>query len=717
MMEPSSITTRAKAQKSNNLIQGVTESKEKSKRSLREKRSIDTRDNLETTIKQSEETSVRTKVRVGRSKKKNVSNRRHNMVKEAGSKDRDKNQSINFNKSKVSKDMHDENVPTINNDLSRCINLGDLNRTPKEVQQETIVSNTKGLFGMVTPKSTPIKLNLTPHRSTKTPKKSPVSLTSPKTHSVSVSKLLKTPRKLSLTPGESLYMHNNDSGDTKLRKAKKNSSRDISVSNKSSPAALSVVKSKRNVSGVKLSGIVHRFSKSPKIVLRSPSKKSKLPKLNLSASRKSPLKKRTFASTIPGISSSHSSRKPSHASAKKTPLPEQGKSLSTYKRQLLSTRLAKLLTASQMRDVLAEPIVLLKKLPLESKPDTLTTVDNQSNESINTKYNAKVTEVTARNIFAESKTSARLKGSCRSSTAKLTNKSADKLSPATVKYSSPAQRENKPSTPLMSSTPREEEMPSTRANLMSNTSILSVVDGTCPDTKSKYTNQSSIHAAQSPGNIMGKCVAIEDVSQPSLLNVDISNQVHLSNAARQDATYDANEMIEPGKGQNNKRNVTYELKDPQTPDLRQMTRKRTMTDANLSAKENVKKSCKVHFANVKPDENGAYNPIVKSTGLQSNVPRNSYAQRNIRIMNSAYKSRKVENLKFNQGSLTSPLNAKSSPKMARLTPKGRLHSLDAVTLNFDKTQTTPKGLESIEKKSGKVQSTIVSLPHCIFTFE
>ncbi|XP_015120268.1 serine/arginine repetitive matrix protein 1 [Diachasma alloeum] len=50
----------------------------------------------------------------------------------------------------------------------------------------------------VTPESSPITVTLTPHRTTKTPRKSPVNLGSPKTHSLSPRRHSKTPRKLSV---------------------------------------------------------------------------------------------------------------------------------------------------------------------------------------------------------------------------------------------------------------------------------------------------------------------------------------------------------------------------------------------------------------------------------------------------------------------------------------------------------------------------------------
>ncbi|KAK0164797.1 hypothetical protein PV328_003372 [Microctonus aethiopoides] len=52
---------------------------------------------------------------------------------------------------------------------------------------------------IVTPECSPLTVTLTPHRTTKTPRKSPINIGSPKTHSLSPQRLSKTPRKLPVT--------------------------------------------------------------------------------------------------------------------------------------------------------------------------------------------------------------------------------------------------------------------------------------------------------------------------------------------------------------------------------------------------------------------------------------------------------------------------------------------------------------------------------------
>ncbi|XP_032668098.1 uncharacterized protein LOC116842667 [Odontomachus brunneus] len=671
-MEQSFITTRAKAQKLISLNESMTKSRDENKRSVRGKRSVNVKSNSEVTTGQStRKKTTNAKSTLSKSKKKKASSRNFNIVKGAESESKaHKNESCNESKRLSRSNANVSTIQSTDDNLFQWTDSADLNKTPKKVQQKMIVPSVNEQSGMVTPKSTPIKLSLTPHRSTKTPKKSPVSLSSPKTHSVSVSRLLKTPRKLSLTPGENLY--NNDSSN-KLRKAEKDSLR--GMSKERSPAS-SVTKSKRVMSSAKLKGITHRFSKSPKIVLRSPSKKS--PKSNVSAHKRKRPSKRSFASsgTSPSLGESSS----------------DSRNLSADKHRLLNSKLAKLLTASQMRDVLAEPVVLLRKLSLDSKSDTLTIAagSNRLNRSIDAESSTS----------AEASDASAGESSRRSFAAKTTNRSAGKLS-------SPTRGENK--TPLMSSTPQEEKTPLARANPIFDTSTLSVVqdDTAYPNTRSRYTNQSGIYAA----------LAIQDVSKmPSLLDVDISEnvgdthgQAHAANTAQQDTVHDVDQVTELNKSQNSKRDVTYELKDPQTPGLRQMIRKRTAVNAADANLPSAKKFCRVRFANIGSDGNSVHNSISKSIGnRQSSVTRNSGVQRNIAIMNSAHKSKRIEIRKFSHESLASPLNAKSSSRMS--TSRGRLHSFNAASLSLGKIQATPKRLESVGKNSEK-RSSVKKVPN------
>lgn len=121
----------------------------------------------------------------------------------------------------------------------------------------------------VTPKTSPVlNVSFTPHRSKKTPRKSPMNLGSPKTHSPSPVKFTLVPRKLEIVDSppssENSLLQNNSLN------AGNDSIHNTSKSRKSSKSKLNVSSSK------KIAPFKPRptFSKSPKIVLKTPKAKS-----------------------------------------------------------------------------------------------------------------------------------------------------------------------------------------------------------------------------------------------------------------------------------------------------------------------------------------------------------------------------------------------------------------------------------------------------------
>ncbi|XP_058789897.1 probable serine/threonine-protein kinase nek3 isoform X2 [Phymastichus coffea] len=137
----------------------------------------------------------------------------------------------------------------------------------------------------VTPKTSPaLNVSFTPHRSKKTPRKSPVNLGSPKTRSPNPVKFLIKPRKLSIvdspTSSENSLHQNNSLNDGN------ESIQNTNKSSMNSKSKLNVISSKKKT----ISPFKPRptFSKSPKIVLKTPKAKSK--KSALSKQKKSSVK-------------------------------------------------------------------------------------------------------------------------------------------------------------------------------------------------------------------------------------------------------------------------------------------------------------------------------------------------------------------------------------------------------------------------------------------
>ncbi|XP_003426128.1 serine/arginine repetitive matrix protein 2 [Nasonia vitripennis] len=162
-------------------------------------------------------------------------------------------------------------------------------KTPNKPSPSKKSITVKSTGGNVTPKSSPINVSFTPHRSTKTPKKSPINLGSPKTLPRSSLKLLNVQRKLSITdsPPSSENSYNLVEPQDSASPANK-SAENTSMSDKKSKST----KIKSNSPTLK---IRPRFSKSPKIVLKTlKAKSNKSPKKSLKVSptksEKSPAK-------------------------------------------------------------------------------------------------------------------------------------------------------------------------------------------------------------------------------------------------------------------------------------------------------------------------------------------------------------------------------------------------------------------------------------------
>lgn len=679
----SAVSTRSR-KKINNVDEDTAELIQQTRQSQRREKS------LEGTAKQSaRKKSSDAKVMLRKSARKKTSRRRLNLTQEAENENDFpvQNKIIDTNESiKIPRNKHNKTSTTehIKHNLSQSNTSEDLDSNKmlnKKLQRKTAVIDAKDSSINVTPKSTPPKLSLTPHRSKKTPKKSPISLGSPKTHSITVPRLFKSPRKLSLlTQSEENLNKSDESQNEKLEKTKKDKLHNSSKSHKRLTPP--VAQSKRRKSGIDLKTIVRKFSKSPKIVLRSPkSKKSKSRKLKLLSPSQ---KVRQNSLRTSNISSDISTTPDFDAAQSKirTKKSRKEKNLSKANCGLIKTQ-----TISQEKDMLTEPIVLLKRLSPERIQNMLTITNKIQSETslttrsplINTRNSYKVlTTSVGSDISVNRNSNTQLQNS---NVKKLTNR----VSPR-IKYNTLTQGKDRSSVPLISSTPREEKI-SLNMNLTFNTPIVNINEDNIFSIKSQRKNQSNV------SNVMDKNTTIENISKSSLFENYISDasQFHISNVTKQDTTYEKDSSTTPEKKQENEKRNTYELEQPQTLSLRQMIKKRTSTDANLSSKENLKKT-KVHFADEKFDAKNVNKSINNLSG--SNISHNVNMQNN-NIVNSAHKSRKVETPKFNQNSLALPFKTRSSPRTNIVTPR----------IQLNKSQVTPKPFTLMENKSEKKSST------------
>jgi len=686
-----SVSTRSKTQKVK-VSQNVAKSAQKIRQSQK-KRKSNVENNLETTAKQSAKKEVPKpdlEITFKKSTKKKSIRRKLNLNKETGTSVLQEDQNMDLSESiRILRDKHCNNIATVEFKTNlfqyNASNRNSEKILNKKLQRNISITNAKISPVIVTPKSTPPKLSLTPHRSKKTPKKSPISIGSPKTHSITVPKLFKSPRKLSLVADEdseeSLEKSDSDSHNKKSRKSKKNTL-DSSKSDKIASTS-SATKNNRKKSSLNL--ISRKFSKSPKIMLKSPkSKKSKSRKLKLlSSSRREKNPEKTFSAS-PNTTPNLENDKSSKISSKKSPLSKE-KNLSSIKNPKLSPKLTKILTVSQMKDVLAEPVVVLDKLSSENVKQKHVVASKTRNTSIKIKSplnekNLKVIIIPVEDHVSGGTSKRNSNSELRSNSMGIPRITTNTNRTSRIKYNALIQGK----APLVSSTPREKHMIS-RNNSLSDS--IGSVNNISLNTRSRHKNQSIILA-----NTMDRNTDIENISSPSLFDdKDINNTLEISqfplvNVTKLNITYDKDNSIEKKQ-----ENHTYELEQPQTLNLRQMiSRKRSSTDANLSVlKDNVKKA-KVRFVDISSNANSSRNSINKLNGSRSSMSHNTNAQHRNNVMNSTQKSKKAETAKFIRNSLISPFK-NSNPRINRNTS---IH-LNAIQ--------TPKTFASVEKKSGKMK--------------
>lgn len=200
--------------------------------------------------------------------------------------------------------IEDDEVQRVSSTISRYKAAA---ATPGKRRQR----NAKIHLDECTPESSPITVNLTPHRSNKTPRKSPVNLGSPKSHADTSLRLSRTPRKLPIAADSPVPSEQSVSSSTQDRPD--NDSPEKSDNTDSPEGGDSKTKRKKHRSpGSKISPKRHRkssskvvavrkFSKSPKIVLRSPkakSPKAKSPRVVASKLKKSAIPGRATKSPV-----------------------------------------------------------------------------------------------------------------------------------------------------------------------------------------------------------------------------------------------------------------------------------------------------------------------------------------------------------------------------------------------------------------------------------
>ncbi|KAI4494551.1 hypothetical protein M0804_000752 [Polistes exclamans] len=288
--------------------------------------------------------------------------------------------------------VHNDSVSDIENVTCELFNDSsfnlDMNNEQKSIQDLS-------LNKIVTPKSSPISITLTPQRTTKTPKKSPLHLNSPKTHSRVSLTTSKTPRKLMLSVHSPTIFNKSEKSSKSRKRMNESTLSNDSMSN----IKVKLNKLKINQKGIRSSSKkILRLSKSPKIVLRSPKKsKSKSSKMRLSSKKNTSFTiLNTKKSPKKDISTKISNR------SKKNYVVNKSLSRKADNLDITSTN-SNNLSALYKEIISKKPVIILERIPLlENFIRSSKSINNQ--HLMNSTFNVKQIEKQLFNISNSLKT-------------------------------------------------------------------------------------------------------------------------------------------------------------------------------------------------------------------------------------------------------------------------------------------------------------------------
>ncbi|KAH0556603.1 muscle M-line assembly protein unc-89-like [Cotesia glomerata] len=512
---------------------------------------------------------------------------------------------------------------------------------------------------VVTPESSPITVHLTPHRATKTPRKSPVNIGSPKTHTLSPQRLSKTPRKLSIindSPISSDLSSNLGTPHTDLSKSL--SSRKSAKSTKSPRVSLKSPKSPRVLlKSPKALRVSLRSPKSPRNSLKSPGTPLKSPK-SPKVSPKSPKSPGKSLKSPKSPKINQKSKSPRVLSTKIIKSPKNGpatpvKSPSPNK----SPSKQPLIESQKINDKIRSPQLVLRKLsPRKTLENVLETPISNSSilenlpEKPASPRRAKPTAIKRSSITTSGTPLRPIPTPKHNDSKKSAHKSfvGDTNTPLTLFAM-------KHGSGLMSSTPREKIRRSLNLSLNSFQnvdlrdspfSVQSFYGKTSPRTSSRIHNDSTFSKIADETNPL--ITDDESLEMSGIKTVEQSQQDVVT--GKQDSlisedsnenlnnTYELAEPQTPGLKKNKNKNKnknkkekeeetsgndTYELDEPKTPALR---KKRTEVETSIIAAADVadekgaKRVCRVRFASPSVNSISAVTEKTKDIATRTATP-------------------------------------------------------------------------------------------------
>lgn len=330
---------------------------------------------------------------------------------------------------KVSKDMHDNSILDISNMSHELLqempvkfkstpgSYSKKTQYKKSPEQLSVSFNRKSRKSnsysrspkqLVTPKSSPISVTLTPLRTTKTPKRSPLNLRSPKSHPGVSLRLSQTPRKLMLFNNSTSTLGSPNTS-LELKKNTRSRIQNSSLSNTTMSNAKAKSKKLKSIrtSIEQLKFTPQRLSRTPKMILRSPKLRSNSPKLKMKLDTK---KVEDFSTSKSRLSNKNDSTKVITLSNKK----DTDHKLSSSEESDLDLTLTNNLSAQYKNIMSRKPIVILERNSLlDNLGESFKIQGNQSNilkKSISANLlNERNKELNKTNIVASSTPNTQLK--------------------------------------------------------------------------------------------------------------------------------------------------------------------------------------------------------------------------------------------------------------------------------------------------------------------
>ncbi|XP_015589244.1 neurofilament heavy polypeptide [Cephus cinctus] len=562
-----------------------------------------------------------------------------------GLKDKKSSQSSTLNSSSAN-DESDSMIKELTTDeflnvLQKWPTGKNRNETPQPLSPRILRKRRERLpNGIVTPQNSPIVVNLTPHRSTKTPKRSPLNLRSPKSHSQTPLRLSKSPRKLPITlhsPAASDISTVSEQNSPKVKTNQTKDTMNLMTGVVKKIVSPSLARASRGSSTSPKLKTSPKYSKSPKIVLKSPkispgnNKRSfmirgssktpqtsvhsslskstaspeivvRLTRLEIPTSGTSPRTSRERVS----VSASKVRKSPIKLAASRSPIKSPSRTPKIVSKKMkVRTPVPKGRKSTAKSPSLSTPPGTPLKTPVTMKLSLHGGDSPRRAKSLNKK----------RSPITDSGTPLRPISTPENISLK---RSASKPGLDASSLTIPQERHIDIEKPLLSSTPRDRIARIMHLSPKLKTSSR-IDDRTSPSNSSFL---STITLRENMDDFLTNCSLIENEEKPLTNETELINGGHTfsPDSSRKDGTFEITNDDSALKTHKDLDNDTYEVTEPKTPNFQKERRKRSMVDDESDKNSRqVKRTCRVRFARTTENDSVADGLDSAECGSKSSV--------------------------------------------------------------------------------------------------